>query len=322
MSRSRFPPVKPKRLRRGDLIGLICPASAPVSEDRIHRGARYLESLGYRVAPGTWVRARHGDFAGTDAQRVDDLNAMLRNPEIRAILAVRGGYGCLRFLDRVDYAAARRDPKILVGYSDLTSLQLALWRRAGWITFSGPMSGVEFWQDPDPFTEEHFWRALTSTRSLGSLPMPEGMQPGIRSPGLGEGPLLGGCLSLVVSSLGTPYSPNYRNALLALEDVHEEPYRLDRMLTQLRLAGVLRSISGLLLGQFSECRAVDEKKPHLRFPEILDEVLAPTRQRKIPVLENLPYGHVPVKWTLPWGVRARLDAVRSEIRILESAVAP
>ena len=148
--------LKPARLRRGDVIGLISPASAPLPAEKIEKGVRYLERLGYRVKPGEHVAAQRGYFAGTDAQRLSDLNTMLNDPQVRAIFAIRGGYGSPRLLPFVDYRAVRRQPKIFAGFSDLTALQLALFRRAGLVTFSGPLPGVEFWQKPDPYTEEHF----------------------------------------------------------------------------------------------------------------------------------------------------------------------
>lgn len=309
--------LKPRRLRKGEVIGLVCPASAPASRERIEGGVRYLEGLGYRVEMGAHVDARHGDFAGTDAQRLSDLNAMLRDPRVRAVFAVRGGYGCGRLLAGVDYAAVRRDPKIVVGYSDLTALQLALFRRTGLVTFSGPMPGVEFWQCPDPFTEAHFWRQLTSIRPVGLLPQPPGCAVRIRRSGRGEGRLMGGCLSILMTALGTPYLPRLDGAVLVLEDIHEEPYRIDRMLVQLRHAGVLSRLAGLVLGQFTDCGPRDPGRPDLPLAAVLDEVLGDVA---CPAIEDFGYGHVPVKVTLPLGLHARLDAGRGRLTVLESAV--
>ena len=309
--------VKPPRLRRGDVIGLVSPAGAPSSAEKIERGARYLEGLGYRVKLGPHVAARHGYFAGTDAQRLSDLNAMLNDPRVNAIFAVRGGYGSPRLLPFVDYRAARRQPKILVGFSDITALQLALFRRAGLITFSGPLPGVDFWRKPDPYTEEHFWRLLTSTRPVGLMPGPGNKPLRTRIRGRARGRLLGGNLSLVVSNLGTPYSPNYRGALLVLEDVREGFRHLDRMFSQLRNAGVLDQISGLVLGLFTHCRPSDIARPHLNLAEIFDEVLSWV---KVPAVEGFQYGHVARKLTLPFGLRARLDANSGTLSVLESSV--
>jgi muramoyltetrapeptide carboxypeptidase len=308
--------LKPPRLRRGDVIGLIAPASTP-KPARVQQGVRYLEGLGYRVRLGRHIGKAHGCFAGTDGERLEDLNAMLRDPQVNAIFALRGGYGCQRLLPRVDYAAARRNPKILAGYSDLTALQLALLKRSGLVTFSGPMPAVEFAKGVDPFTEEDFWAALTSRARRRGLPSLENDPPRCRQAGVAEGPLIGGCCSLLTSNLATPFVPSLHGALLFLEDVHEEPHRIDRMFTQLRNAGVLQRAAGLLLGQFTDRKQHDNGPAHLPWAKLLDEVLADLPG---PCLENVPYGHVPRRWTLPLGVRARLDSKRSRVTLLEPAV--
>ncbi|HXT41039.1 MAG TPA: LD-carboxypeptidase, partial [Candidatus Angelobacter sp.] len=266
---------------------------------------------------GEHVAAQHGFFAGTDAQRLSDLNAMLNDPQIKAIFAIRGGYGSPRLLPFVDYRAVRRRPKIIVGFSDVTALQLALLRRTGLITFSGPLPGVEFWQKPDPYTEEHFWRLLTSTRRVGPLPNPRNEPSHSRIPGRAEGRLLGGNLSLLVSNLGTRFSPDYRGTILVLEDVGEHFHRIDRMFTQLRNAGILDQINGLVLGHFTNCKASDSAKPHLKLNEIIEEVLS---WLNVPVVEGFQYGHVARKLTVPFGLRARLDAGRGTLTVTESAV--
>jgi muramoyltetrapeptide carboxypeptidase len=299
------------------VIGLVSPASAPLPAEKIEKGVRYLEGLGYRVILGRHVAAQHGYLAGTDAERLGDLNAMLGDPRVKAIFALRGGYGSARLLPFVDYRAARRQPKIIVGFSDITALQLALFRRAGLVTFSGPLPGVEFWRKPDPYTEEHFWRLLTSRSRVGPLPNPRNRPLRARRKGRADGRLLGGNLSLVVSNLGTGFSPDYRGAILALEDVREEFHRLDRMFTQLRNAGILSQINGLVLGQLTDCRPSDPARPHLTLPEMFDEVLS---WLQVPVVEGFQYGHIPRKLTLPIGLRARLDASRGTLTVLESAV--
>jgi muramoyltetrapeptide carboxypeptidase len=200
--------LKAPKLRRGDVIAIIAPASAPSASEKIEKGVRYFEQLGYRVKLGTHVHAQHGHLAGTDEQRLNDLNTMLRDPQVKAIFAVRGGYGTPRLLPFVDYKAIRQQPKIIVGYSDITGLQLAIFRKTGLVTFSGPMSGVEFWKKPDPYTEEHFWRLVTSTKKPGKLPQPAKEPSKKRISGRAEGPLLGGNLSLIISNLGTPFSPS------------------------------------------------------------------------------------------------------------------
>jgi muramoyltetrapeptide carboxypeptidase len=285
--------------------------------EKIEKGARYLEGLGYRVKLGEHVAACHGYFAGSDAERLSDLNAMLNDPRVKAIFAVRGGYGSSRLLPFVDYGAVRRQPKIVVGFSDITALQLALFRRTGLVTFSGPLPGVEFWKKPDPYTEEQFWRLLTSSRRVGPLSNPDGepLRPRIR--GRAQGRLLGGNLSLVVSNLGTRFSPDYDGAILVLEDVHEQLHRIDRMFTQLRNAGILRQINGLVLGLFTDCQPSDPARPHLKLAEIFGEVLTWVN---VPTIEGIQYGHVPRKLTLPFGLTARLDVDRGTLTVTESAV--
>src|SRR5438876_2326583 len=309
--------LKPPRLRRGDVIGLVSPASTPLPNEKIEKGVRYLEGLGYRVRLGEHVAAQHGYFAGTDEERLSDLNAMLNDSRVNAIFATRGGYGSPRLLPFVDYGAVRRQPKIVVGFSDITALQLALFHRTGLVTFSGPLPGVEFWRKPDPYTEEHFWRLLTSTRPVGPLHNPNRERLCARTGGRAQGRLLGGNLSLVVSNLGTRFSPDYDGAILVLEDVHEDFHRIDRMFTQLRNAGILDQISGLVLGLFTHCRPSDAAGPHLKLAEIFDEVFSWVT---VPSVEGFQYGHVARKLTLPFGLHARLDANSGTLSVLESSV--
>lgn len=309
--------LKPPRLRRGEVIGLVSPASQPAPAEKIEKGVRYLESVGYRVKLGEHVAAQRGYFAGTDQERLSDLNAMLNDSQVKAIFAIRGGYGSPRLLPFVDYRAMRQQPKILVGFSDITALQLAAFRRVGLVTFSGPLPGVEFWQQPDPYTEEHFWRLLTSARRVGVLRNPGNQALRTRIGGRARGRLLGGNLSLVVSNLGTRFSPDYDGAVLVLEDVQEEFHRLDRMFTQLRNAGILDQIHGLVLGLFTDCRPNNPARPHLDVAGILEDVAS---WLKVPAVEGLQYGHVSRKLTLPLGPVAQLEADEGRLTVLESAV--
>jgi muramoyltetrapeptide carboxypeptidase len=309
--------LKPRRLRRGDVIGLVAPASPPKDWTRVEKGVRYLERLGYRVRLGRHLQAEHGYLAGSDEQRAEDLNGFLRDREVRAIFAVRGGYGTPRLLPLIDYGAARRDPKIIVGYSDITALQMALWRRTGLITFAGPMLATDLAARRDPFAEEQFWQMLTSNDRAGELPQPRPKRLLRRHPGRARGRLLGTNLSLLVSSLGTPFSPDYQGALLLLEDVGEQFHRLDRMFTQLRNAGVLGRISGLILGQFTSCVPNDPTRPFLRPAAIFSEMLEWFSQ---PAVEGFAFGHVATKLTIPLGCLARLNADEGRLELLESAV--
>lgn len=293
------------------MIGLVSPASAPTPRDKIEKSVAYLEKLGYRVTVGDHASAEYGYLAGTDPQRAADLNQMIRDPEVKAIFALRGGYGSPRILSLIDYASLRRLPKIISGFSDLTALQLALYRRCRIVTFSGPMPAVEFWKDPDPYTEENFWRLLTSSKKIGELRS----AADLLEDGRGEGVMLGGNLSLVVACLGTRYLPAMRNSILVLEEVDEAPYRVDRMLMQLVNSGIAGRLSGLILGQFTRCEPKDPSKPHLAIGALFEEF---AKRVPGPVLANFQYGHVPKKVTLPLGLRAEI--IKGKVRIGEAAV--
>lgn len=309
--------LKPPRLRKGDLIGIVSPASPPSTREKIDKGVQYLERLGYRIKVGQYVMAQHGYLAGTDEQRAHDFNDMLRNKEVKAIFAVRGGYGTPRFLHLIDYRAVRRNPKIIVGYSDLTALQLALFKKTGLVTFSGPMVAVEMWNNIDPFTEEHFWRVITSKARIGLLPNPPEVGFSFSNKGKASGRMLGGNFALVMSLMGTRYLPELRKSLLVLEDVDEAPHRVDRMFAQLRHAGILKKIAGLILGRFVDCVPSDPSVPHLTIEQVLQEAV---QSVNCPVLTNLQYGHIPKKLTLPIGVRAQLDTRRGRLEVFEGAV--
>jgi muramoyltetrapeptide carboxypeptidase len=309
--------LKPPRLKNGDIIGLIAPASAPSSDEKIQGGVRYLESLGYRVRLGAHVQDRYGYLAGTDADRASDFNAMVRAKEVKAIFTVRGGYGSLRILSMIDYRMLAQNPKIIVGYSDITALQLAILRKSNLVTFSGPMTGVEMWKDIDPYTEEHFWRSITSNKKIGELRNPPGEPASFLQTGKARGRLVGGNLSLVVSLLGSHYMPSTRGAILLLEDIDEEPYRIDRMLAQLLNTGTLRGLAALVCGKFTDCASKEPETPGFTTPEVLAMY---TEMIKCPVLSEFQYGHVPQKLTIPWGLNATLDIKTRSLDVLESGV--
>ena len=309
--------LKPPRLRKHDLIGIVSPASAPSSQEKVDRGVEYLERLGYRVKVGKHVMSQHGYLAGTDEERVNDLNEMLRDPAVKAVFAVRGGYGTPRLLHLVDYQAVRKNPKIIVGYSDLTALQLALFKKTRLVTFSGPMVGVEMWSGVDPFTEEHFWRIVTSASRIGPLKNPADEPTAFYNKKTSSGILLGGNMSLLASVLGTPFLPTLRRSLLVLEDVDEAPHRVDRMFMQLQHAGILKSISGLILGKFTDCVPSDPSKPFLTIEQVVEEAVSKITR---PVLTNLQYGHIAKKLTLPFGLQARLNSRDEVLTVLEGAV--
>jgi muramoyltetrapeptide carboxypeptidase len=309
--------LKPPRLRPGDVIGVIVPAS-PVKNELLEKGIRYLEQCGYRVQLGRYVFRQNGYLAGLDKERAEDFNRMFRDRKVKAIFCARGGYGTPRLLPLLDYRAIRANPKIFVGYSDITAIQLAILRHARLVTFSGPMVAAEMGKGLDPFTEEKFWRMLTHSEPFGNLARPDGEEYETISAGKASGPLIGGCLSLVVCLLGAPQFPNVNGSIFFVEEIGEAPYRIDRNMTQLREAGILKRISGFLLGQTIDCIPSDDT-PSLTITEVMRDMIRPL---KIPALSGLDYGHGKVKYTLPLGVRADLKVGRSkqQLRIIESAV--
>jgi muramoyltetrapeptide carboxypeptidase len=309
--------LKPPALKRGDVIGLVAPSSPPKSLAQLSRAIRYVEQLGYRVELGKHMTDRRGYLAGSDKARAADINEFFLNPTIKAILSVRGGYGVHRILPLLNYRAIRGNPKILVGYSDITGLHLALFTKTGLVTFSGPMAATDLGERIDGNAEEWFWRCLTSTKPLGRIMNPDGKRLRSLRGGHASGVLLGGNLSIVSTLAGTPYSPSFRGSLLLLEDVDEAPYRIDRMLNHLRLAGVFGEARAVLLGEFTNCVPVDPRTPTLTLNQVFDDILV---QANRPVLGGLHFGHTRSPLTLPLGVRCRVDATKRRVDILESTV--
>lgn len=324
---SPFPPspteagfIRPPRLRPGDCIGVVAPASPQRDDERLKAGIRYLESLGYRVKLGENLWKRHGYLAGTDEERAGDFNAMIRDPEVRMIIGGRGGYGVTRILDRIDYRALRRSPKIVVGFSDLTAINMALLVKCRLISFSGAMAGVDFWDtgNLDPYMEESFWRAVTSTRPAGLIAGTEEYPIRPLAKGRAEGWLLAGNLTLLAAITGTPYMPKPAGALLLVEEIGEEAYRVDRLLSQLANAGILSSVAGLAFGAFTGTGPRRVSVDPLPIEEVFAHYIA---QNGLPAIGDLPFGHIKGKLTLPVGVRARIDGGKGTLRILESGVA-
>ncbi len=314
-------PVLPPALAAGSRIALIAPAGPVLDGDDVVRATELCRVLGFEPAVGAHARDKYGYFAGTDAARLADLNAALAAPDIDGVWCLRGGYGVTRLLQGVDYAGFAAHPKPVIGYSDITALHLALYRRTGIVTFHGPVARAAM---PD-FTRRHFERVLMRTAPAGRLE-PLASPAGVLVPhrdrivplagGVAEGRLVGGNLSLVQCLIGTDFLPSMGGAVLFLEDVGEEVYRVDRMLAHLRLAGVLAGLAGVAIGRFTEVgrRGADGA---LGLEEVLRTYLEPLG---VPVVAGLPFGHVDDQWTLPVGVRARLDADAGTLDLLEAGV--
>lgn len=310
--------IKPKKLKKGDLIGVISPASSPNELERIERGVKYLEGLGYKVEVGKNVGKVHGYLAGTDEERLEDLHSMFSNKDVKAIFNVRGGYGSGRLLDKINYGLIKRNPKIFVGYSDITALQMAFLKKTGLVTFAGPMVAVDFSSDNvNPFTEENFWKIITSSKKIGKINNPNNEKFYTLTKGRADGNLLGGNLALLISLMGTVYQPNFNNSILLLEDIGEDPYRIDRMFYQLKYAKVFSKIKGIILGRFVDCYIKDKEQSSLTLNDVISDYL---QGLKIPVIYNVKHGHIKENLTIPWGLKTKINTSRCFIEITESAV--
>jgi muramoyltetrapeptide carboxypeptidase len=317
--------IRPKALRAGDTVGLITPSSYVSDPDRLALAERTARYFGLVPKFGNNVRKRDGYLGGTIEDRVEDLHSMFRDPEVKAVFAIRGGYGACQLLDRIDYNLIRGNPKILLGYSDVTALHLAIQKHAGVVTFHGPVALARF----TPYTQTYFRKALFETEPIGRVTNPPDSDPlrpahVLRTvcPGSARGPLSGGNLTLISTTMGTPYEIETAGRILFLEDVDEEPYRIDRMLTQLRLAGKLHAAAGVIFGECQDCRPRDFKPSFdstLSTGEVVDQILGRLRT---PVLSGLTIGHTEDQLTLPLGVMAHLDTDKGGLSIEEAGVVP
>jgi muramoyltetrapeptide carboxypeptidase len=300
--------VVPEPLCRGDTVGVVA-ACGPVDRDLLNRGISFFESRGLRVLLGRHTLERNGYLAGSDEQRCADLNWILREPEVRAVLFARGGYGIMRILETIDREALIRQPRLLLGMSDLTALELSLFSREGLVTLSGPMIAGQIGDGLDRLSEQWLDRALTEPLDGRDLFAGLGQTVQVLRHGRAHGHLLGGCLSLVTALLGTTHCPEYVGAILFLEDVSEPLYRIDRMLFQLKLAGVLGKVGGVVLGHFIGAQSEDLRKETERL------VLELTTDNRVPVVSRFPYGHVLPNLTIPHGAPVELDTARPSLTV-------
>ncbi len=300
------PTLRPPLVRPGDRVALVSPAGPP-SAARVDRGIALLTSWGLRPEVAPHAQDRYAYLAGTDADRAADLNAALRDPGIRAVLATRGGYGSQRIVDALDIDAIRRAPKVVAGFSDITGLQLALWRAARLACVHGPGAAWNDARTPEA-SAESLRRALMTTDPVVVARDDTAPTAALSQGGGATGVLLGGNLSLLASAAGTPDFPDLTGAILLLEEVGEAPYRVDRLLTQLRRTGALGGLAGVALGQFTDC--VDG------WPRTVEEVIADRLgDLGVPVLGGLPIGHGPGHLSVPLGVPATLDAAGGQLTV-------
>ncbi len=312
--------VKPPALKPGDTVGLVAPSSYVFDLWRIEDAVTRLAALGLKSKLGRNAKARHGYMAGTVRERVDDLHAMFSDPAVAAVFCLGGGYGTERLLDSLDYALIRRNPKILLGYSDITGLHLAITKMAGVVTFHGPVAMASLPQ----WTLDYFKKAVFVPEPIGELTNPPEDDPlapayprHTVAPGKARGAITGGNLTLISTMMGTPYEIDTRGKILFLEDTGEAPYRIDRMLVQLKLAGKFAEVAGIVWGTCTDCTpALSSFEVNLSISDLVDEILGDIGK---PVLAGLVFGHTKQKVTLPFGVVAEMDAGAKTVSIVEAA---
>ncbi|HMB90015.1 MAG TPA: LD-carboxypeptidase [Rhodothermales bacterium] len=313
------PLLKPPRLHPGATIGLVSPAGAVYERVDLEIVQETLTALGLQSKAAPHVLARRGYLAGSDADRAADLHTLVADPEVDALLALRGGWGAGRLLPLLDYDLFRQHPKILVGYSDITSLLIALYARSGLVTFHGPV-GISTW---NTFSVDYFRRVLFEGEAVqmqnpqddSGLTVTRNRVQTI-TPGTATGRLVGGNLTVLTSILGSPYLPDWTGHILFLEDTGEDLYRIDRMLTHLKLAGVLDKLAGFVFGKCSDCDP-GGGYGSLTLEELYDDHIAPLG---IPAWHGAMIGHIADKFTVPLGVEVRIDATEGAIQMLEPAV--
>jgi muramoyltetrapeptide carboxypeptidase len=298
--------LRPAPLAEGDTVMLVSP-SGPTRPERVARGVELLTGWGLTVITAPNVYARSGYLAGTDAQRLADLNGALRDPRVRGVICTRGGYGVQRIVDGLDLAAVRADPKLVVGFSDITALQLALWRGARLATVHGPGAA---WLDErtGPEAAESLRRAVMGTDPVVLAARPDEETSPVRAAGRSQGIVLGGNLCLLSASVGTVDMPSLKGKVLLIEEVAEPPYKVDRMLVHLRRSGCLDGVVGVAVGQFTEC--ADDWPTSI--VDVLREHLEPLG---VPVLGGLPVGHGRDQLSLPLGVPSTLDASQGTLTV-------
>jgi muramoyltetrapeptide carboxypeptidase len=312
--------VKPPRLKPGDTVGLVIPSSAQWDPTGVDVLLESLAALGLKGKLGAHVFDRRGYFAGRDEDRAADLNAMFADPQVNAVHCIRGGWGAARLLPLIDWAAVARHPKILVGFSDITALLLSFHAKTGLVTFHGPMSGSTWNTFNLDWMRRVLWNgesaAFANQKEIDDTLVPVKNRTRTITPGKARGRLLGGNLTVFTTIIGSGYLPSFKDAILFLEDVEEQPYSVDRMFTQLRLAGILAEAKGVVWGTCDKC-SPGEGFGSLTILDILNDHLKPLG---VPVYSGAMIGHVDRQFTLPLGVQVELDADAGTITMLESAV--
>jgi muramoyltetrapeptide carboxypeptidase len=311
--------IKPKRLKQGDKIAIIAPSSG-VSQAEFDKAIKNMTDLGFKTKVGKYTQALNGFLAGTDKERLEDLHWAFADKEVSAIWCIRGGYGAGRFLPNLDFNLIKKNPKVFIGYSDITALHLAIYQNTGLVTFHGPVASSNY----SEYTKKHVINVLSNPSAPYKIELSpdniakEGKEfkTEVISQGKARGKLIGGNLSLLTALAGTPYAlKNTKGKILFIEDVGERPYRLDRMFVQLKQSLNLKELAGIALGVFADCDAPDDKSQTL-----IDIVKDQLGNLGIPVIYGLSFGHIRDQFTLPVGIEAEMNTENATIAFLETGV--
>lgn len=308
----QIPKLKPAALKSGDTIAITSPAGAVWDAVQVETFSTILKGFGFKVVLGKTLSEKYGYFAGTDELRANELNALFGDKNIKGIFCMKGGWGCARLLDKIDFELIRQNPKVLIGFSDITTLLLAITAKTGLVTFHGPV-GNSGWNE---WTSAAFKRVVVnSVLAVFSNPSSDQLVTTINS-GKATGELIGGNLTVIASLMGSTYLPDWKGKILFLEEVKEEPYSIDRMLTQLKLCGVLDAIGGFVFGSCAKCLAEEPQKA-FTFHEVIVQHIKPLG---IPAFYGAMIGHIENKLTVPLGINATMDADKGTVQLNEPAV--
>jgi len=315
------PVIKPYKLKSGDKLAIVAPGSY-ISEEELQDSIKNLNHLGFETTFSEKILLQSGYFAGTDKDRAQDLMEKFSDKSVKGIVCARGGYGCARILPMLDYDIIGANPKVLIGYSDITALLYGIYQKSGLITFHGPVGTSTF----NDYSVNSFNKVLINPeRTSLFLNSTSGDDENVYDvtsivKGKGKGRLVGGNLSIMVSLIGTEFDVDYSNKIIFIEEIGEEPYRVDRMLTQLIQVGKLDHAAGVMMGIFRNCEG-KQKDPSFSKTFTLMEVLKDRLSSlKIPVIYGMSFGHVKDKFTIPFGALAELDADKQTFTLLEKAV--
>jgi len=314
MSANQVPILKPKALKKGSLIALVAPAG-PVKESQLAKAQENLSEMGFRTCFTERILQRKGYLAGGDSSRLEDLHEAFENSDVEAILCIRGGYGSARIIDKIDYKLIKQNPKIFIGYSDITALLNAIWQKTGLICFHGVVGTSSF----SNYTKDQFLNLFLNQLINNEILALETELLNKITEGRAKGQLVGGNLSIITSLLATPFELDFTNKIVFLEDIGEPPYKIDRMLTQLLLSGNFQMAVGIILGKFTNCD-IDQKEITSENSLSLNDVFVDRlKGLNIPIIKDFSFGHIKDQAIFPIGIEAEIDTNNKSIKLLEGA---